>query len=246
MQRLIFFLLLGTLLLPAASPLSAQENERRSPPDARIIAREALFALPPGQWDMEAVLITRGNKTDSDTPTERALSIQLRILPGSTREIIYASANVNEQDEGVRVRLFRDGAIKLIDLNTEKPARNLQAVVMESAFTIEDVSLSFLSWPKQEYLAEETVRGRRCWKIRSRPGSPGVSAYTQVDSWIDQTYRALLQATAFNSAKQVAKEFRVKSFKEFDGVWMLKTLELLAPAQQSRSRLEIQAARKVD
>jgi hypothetical protein len=218
--------------------LQSAEIEVKLEPDE--IARAALLALPVGEWDMDAILKT---ESGDDREDERHLTVQLRYGAGGVREIIYGASSIEDKPEGLRILLSRDGTARLFDPATEKPVTDMRTPLLGSAFSVEDVSLNFLSWKKQELLGTEIVRGRDCWKIASYRPEKSSSAYVRVESWIDQKYRALLQADGFNDKGEKIKEFRVKSFKEFEKVWMLRTLDLNATG--AHSRLEIRDAKKV-
>lgn len=226
--------------------------------DGSLIAREALRVSPLGDWDFLAELTTSvsGSVGPKSIPGmvqigERFLLIQFRHLEEGMHKIVYkgrnpategwSSISKDEQDllEGVQIFLPERGNIKILDLLAQKPVADLQASFMKSMFSMEDLSLRFLSWSKQELEGEDTLKDRPCWKIVSRPSQKDQSLYHYVESWIDKEYQVLFKALAYDAEDQIVKEVNVRSVQKFDKVWMLKTLEINAPKWKCRSRLQI-------
>jgi hypothetical protein len=208
--------------------------------DASVIARKALLAAPPKDWTFSALLTTT-KTSDKDQsgvqPGEKLLTVQFQHLSSGGRQITYRPDS-KEDGKGLKISIpsaTSVSGLKITDLNGQSVG-DLQASFLGSAFTIEDVSLHFLSWKSQKFIGEETLKDRACWKISSS-GKSG--AYARVESWIDQQYQALLKAIAYDADGNVVKEFNVLSFRQFEDMWMLKVLELKAPSIGARSRLEI-------
>lgn len=219
----------------------------RTPPDAGTLARRAIQIAPKGNWLFTANLATRAK--DETAPSgaqegERPLTVEYRKLTDGTRQVTYKSSEKDTR-EGVRIVLPKKGAISLVDLSTNKPVKNLQNRLFQSVFTMEDISLRFLSWPEQKLTGEETLRDRRCWILVSHPPEGDTSSYAWVESWIDQQYQGVLRALAYNAQGDVVKEFTVRSFQKIEDLWTLKLLEIQAPLEKTRTRLEILDAREI-
>ena len=184
--------------------------------DAVSIAHNALLVSPPGEWNLTAVLSTRVSPTKfvqpktrefpkpAIAPRERHLTIQLKRGSDGSRWMIYRSSNEKGREEGLRVHILKDGAIKFFELAAERPIQDMGAPLFGSAFSHEDISLNFLSWETQKFLGEETVRDRRCWRIASHPPANDPNPHRRVESWIDQQYHGLLQAVAYDSSARAS------------------------------------------
>ena len=131
----------------------------------------------------------------------------------------------------------------MVDLATNGPVQDRRKHFLGSAFTMEDVSMDFLSWPSK-LVGEETLKDRSCWKKVGYSPKSGVSAYARVESWIDRQYHVPLRIHAYDAKDNLVKEFNVRSFQQLEETWMLKNLELNAPMKKARTRLEILEAKK--
>ncbi len=216
--------------------------------DPAAIAQNALRALPEGKWALSAILTTR-NKSDNRSlePDERLLTIEFQQLASGTHEVTYRSKNQEGKAEGIQLILPKDLSarnIQVLDLVTNEPIKEMQAPFLKSVFSIEDICLYFLSWKTQKLLDEEVLKDRPCWKIASYPPPSKTNLYEHVESWIDKEYQATLKATAYDQNGNVIKEFNVRSFQQLEDVWILKKLEINAPALKASSRLEILDAKK--
>ncbi|MBI4023728.1 MAG: outer membrane lipoprotein-sorting protein [Verrucomicrobia bacterium] len=223
-------------------------------PGAADIARQALEAWPAGGWTLSAVLTTRAARRSGDNRNkpattgavvrmgEQPLTIRFTRLDDGSCQAVYRPANEADAAQGMRILLpsKRDGArAQIFELKDHVAVKDAQRLFLGSAFSLEDLALRFLSWKDQEWLGEETLKDRACWKIASRPSQGETTAYGRVESWVDREYRALLKSVAYDNEGYVAKEFNVRSFQQLENSWMLKTLELDAPILGARSRLEI-------
>jgi hypothetical protein len=227
--RMCYMSSILTLIVLFSSSLHAES--------AANIAKRALQTAPPGNWNFSAALTTKGEASDGIEPGEKSLTMSFKDL-GKAHQLTFRG----EGGEGLRITISSGGSVTLKDLATDASPKSLQSSFLGSAFSLEDLSLKFLSWNKQELMGEDTLKDRQCWKIASYPS--GNSRYSKVVSWIDQKYQALLKAIAYDAEGNVLKEFNVRSFQQLEDVWMLKTLELNAPAIGVKSRLEILDAKR--
>jgi hypothetical protein len=204
-----------------------------------ITHRALLFHA--GNETYDAMLST---KTAEDTSATKWGSRKLKIHFESNEKANEVTFQTNDdgQKEGIKMSVAKkdEFKIQLTDLESKKSAKDLKATFCNSVFTIEDLSLQFLGWKKQELKGEEEVKGQTCWKIICYPDSKEPSDYSRVEVWIDQQHTALLKAIAYDSQENIVKEFIVRSVQQLDDEsWMLKTLELRAPKANARSELEI-------
>jgi hypothetical protein len=229
-MKIVFCILMMGFVFPAFA-----EN-------ASAIARQALHAAPPKDWNFSALIKTSADSDGKLREGEQTLTIQYRKLDDGGKKLIYKT------DDGRGMQIVLSGSSNTMQIYEAGGGSisDYTAPFLGSAFTMEDVALRFLSWKNQESAGEETLKDRKCWKIVSYPSSKDKTAYSKVESWIDQQYRALLKAVAYDADGKVVKEFNVRSFKQFDDIWMLKTLDLQASALGGRSRLEILEAKEKD
>jgi hypothetical protein len=230
--KAIFGLMCGLCLLISTLPCHAES--------ASTIARQALQAAPPKDWNFSALIKTTADSEGKLQSGERLLTVQYRKLGDGGKKVVYQT----EDGQGIQIVLpSGSSAVQMKDV-AGASINDYTVPFLGSAFTMEDVALRFLSWKNQESAGEETLKDRKCWKIVSYPSNDDKTAYSKVESWIDQQYRALLKAVAYDAEGRVVKEFNVRSFKQFDDIWMLKTLDLQAPVLGGRSRLEILEAQE--
>ncbi len=109
--------------------------------------------------------------------------------------------------------------------------------------TYEDISLKFIYWPNVDLQGTDTVRTRKCWKLRLHAPTRQ-SQYSSVILWIDKASGALMRMEGYDWKGELAKRFEVVSAQKIDNRWFLKQMriEQLEPGTkhvQSRTYLEI-------
>ena len=98
-----------------------------------------------------------------------------------------------------------------------------------------DLSFSFL-WSHQAKTVETGKKlGRECFVIAvPRPGG------NRLLLWIEQGTGRMLGAKEQNPDGKTEKEIKVVSVKEFDGLWMVKDLDIILPTENRRTSLRIE------
>ena len=109
--------------------------------------------------------------------------------------------------------------------------------------TYEDLALKFIYWPDVDLQGTDTIRTRKCWKLRLHAPSHE-SQYSSVILWIDKASGALMRMEGYDWKGELAKRFEVISAQKIDNRWFLKqmrieTLEPGANKVRSRTYLEI-------
>ncbi|MGI8431471.1 MAG: outer membrane lipoprotein-sorting protein, partial [Chthoniobacterales bacterium] len=122
-------------------------------------------------------------------------------------------------------------------------ASRLDEKIGGTGVTFGDLALSFLYWPDPQFISEDSVRTRACWKLRLHPPSKS-AAYATVILWVDEQSGAIMRLEASNWQNQLAKKFEVVSAQKIEGRWFLKQMRIeeIDPGTgkvQSRSYLEI-------
>ncbi len=112
-----------------------------------------------------------------------------------------------------------------------------------SDFWMSDLGLEFLHWPEQRILPSPRndppmIKGRACKVLESR--GPAGSPYSRVVSWVDNEFKSLIQADAYDSAGKLFKRFSIGSVKKVAGAWHLKDMEMIDERRDSKTRLEFE------
>ncbi len=122
---------------------------------------------------------------------------------------------------------------------TQLPATGASKPFAGSDFSIADLGLEFLHWPKQRLIRKEMRRSRSCNVLESSlPGSAG--PYGKVISWLDNETGGLIVAEAYDLQDKLLKEFAVKSMKEVDHRWQVQQMEIRNVQTKSRTRLDFE------
>ena len=132
---------------------------------------------------------------------------------------------------------------------TEKltPA-NFDKKILGTDLAYEDLALRFFYWSKATMEGEDTIKLRRCWKLRLNAPNHR-SQYSSVNLWVDKESSALMRAEAYDWQGKQSKRFEVISGQKLAGKWYLKQMrvESLDPGTdhaRSRTYLEIKGLSK--
>jgi hypothetical protein len=112
------------------------------------------------------------------------------------------------------------------------------APFLGSDFSIDDLGLEFLRWPKQKVLKREVHSSRGCTVLESTNPNPAPGDYSRVMAWIDTETSGIVEAYAYDAKGNKIKDFYPKDFTKVDGQWQVQTLVMLNVQTDSRSRLE--------
>jgi hypothetical protein len=106
--------------------------------------------------------------------------------------------------------------------------------------TWDDLSFSFLWSFDAETLRTDKKLGRDCYVVSTpRPGG------CRLLLWIEQETGRLFGAKEEDSAGKLIKELKVVSVKEFNGLWMVKDLDIIRPAENGRTSLRVETVETV-
>lgn len=222
----------------------------RSPQFRKPLAFLALVLFAAGahaEPDAEAILAAaRVNPLGSSI----ALKAQLRAGSSTTPFRIVVDGAVRYQFENPEQELIlelkEDGSA--LSERTGGKASPVKAArfdnsVRGTGITYEDLALRFLYWRNPKILGEETVRGRKAWKIEVQSGRDS-SQYGVARLWVDQQSGALLRIEGYNRDGKLLRRFEVVSAQKLDGQWLLKQMrvEMLDPETKkviNRTYLEV-------
>ncbi len=93
-----------------------------------------------------------------------------------------------------------------------------------SDFWVCDLGLEFLHWPAQRYVKNELSNGRLCQVLESL--NPGTNGYSKVWSYLDEEFKGLLSAKAFDARGFQIKDFSTGSFTKVNDRWFLKDIRI--------------------
>lgn len=87
----------------------------------------------------------------------------------------------------------------------------------DSDFTLRELGLEFLHWPRQRLVDRGLSNGRMCQILESV--SPSTNGPASVRSWIDEKQGVILSAEAYDARQIRTKYFSVSNFREVDDQW---------------------------
>lgn len=109
----------------------------------------------------------------------------------------------------------------------------------ESDFTIEDVIEGYWDWPLQKIVGEESVKGRLCKILESRPSTDTSTAYSLVKTWVATDIAMALRVETFGKDGELVKRIRVDKFvKQADNHWAAAIVTVEPADGKSRTTLE--------
>lgn len=108
---------------------------------------------------------------------------------------------------------------------TEVTPARFDQTVRDTGITYEDLSLSFLYWPRPKLLGSDVLRTRSAWKLEIQAPRKE-SQYGVARLWIDKESGALLRVEGYNKQGRLRRRFEVVSAQKIDGVWLLKQMRV--------------------
>lgn len=231
-------LLCAGLLLPGGSsaqqrrpaPLSAVPDPVKAGEELAARLRAAVPAQD-AEFTGKLVIVTEGGRV-SEMP------VASKVTAGSTNwQVIYQTFNqAGAPHESLRIVHTQDLSNTYFftpDAQKISPKRvsgsELTQPLGGSDFWLMDLGLDFLQWPGQKLLRNEMRRSRPCYVLESTQPNPAAGQYSRVLSWIDTEIIdgvGLIRAEAFDSARQLMKEFNVGKFRKIDGQWQLQNMKI--------------------
>lgn len=116
----------------------------------------------------------------------------------------------------------------------EKKAFDPHAEIANIGITWSDLSFSFLWSPDAKTLGTGQKLGKECFLI-SVPRPEGNS----LQLWVEKKTGRMMGAEEYDAAGKRQKIIKVVSVKDFDGLWMVKDLDIIQPAQGGRTSLRV-------
>ena len=220
MKCILFILLL-------ASSVFAEEL----PPAPQILAA-ARAQLPPHPVHMTGVL----KQWTANGFMKKALDVEMeldwRAEPPSAKYRISDEAGKVFQTLEISWKNGRPDY--LFSQNEEKRAFDPHAEIENMGLTWSDLSFSFLWSQEAQTLGIEKKFGKERFKISvPRPENRSLRL------WVEKETGRLVKAEEVDAAGNRKKIIKVVSVKEFDGLWMVKDLDIIRLEQGGRTSLRV-------
>jgi len=217
--RFAFCVLAMSFSLSALNAADAPKTEVRRAEDPPLTANEILKLVRMSQalQDLKNLDGTlRDDMSGKKVPFDLSMANQsIRFVFKNPNEII--NLDLNSKAPVLRRIVPGSDAVVPKSLGNE-PVRG-------TSINYEDLSMRFLYWTDSKLTGEETLKTRRCWRVRVR--APDVSGpYGTVDIWVDQGSGAMMKMEAYDVKAHLVKRFRVVSGQRFNGAWILKEMSV--------------------
>ena len=224
---LLGFILLWSHPVRSADPL----------PDGQELARSIRDSIPTESASLEATMeVTLSDRKRIKTP----LTIKTKPLGQAECLMTYET---KPSDGNGEYWVVQRALAKRNEYRIGKEAKRLakgeelETSLANSSFTLTDLGLEFLHWPKQKTIRKQRRKSRSCHVLESsRSDSEGT---LRVLSWVDIKSGGILAADFYSADGKVRKRFSVKGLTKKDGHWQVDEMEMRDVAERTRSRLRL-------
>ncbi|MEZ5401224.1 MAG: outer membrane lipoprotein-sorting protein [Bryobacteraceae bacterium] len=124
--------------------------------------------------------------------------------------------------------LHRDRRIALQDRSTR---------FFGTDFSFEDLEERDANQFQYKVLGEETIDGKKCWKLESTPVEGKRSQYTHSHVWVRQDIYVFVRIDAFKKEKLV-RRIEYRNFEQVKNIWTARSIEVFDAARNSRTVLK--------
>jgi hypothetical protein len=107
-----------------------------------------------------------------------------------------------------------------------------------SDFSVADLRLGFLYWPRQKIIKKEFRRQCACLVLESTNPHPAASGYRRVVSWIDEESLGIVEAHAYDSNNLELKYFYPKNLEKINGQYQLESMVIENVQTRTKSTFE--------
>jgi hypothetical protein len=140
----------------------------------------------------------------------------------------------NSQHE-LEIHWLPDGpTFRYLENGAERAGFNPDTEIPGTGITWADLSFSFLWSREAETLRADKKLMRDCWVITIPRAAGG-----RLLLWIEQSSGHLLGAKEETATGQWIQEIKVVSVQDFDGLWMVKDMDLIRPNEKGRTTLRV-------
>jgi hypothetical protein len=120
----------------------------------------------------------------------------------------------------------------------EIPPEASNAPFAGSDFSVADLRLGFLYWPRQKIIKKEFRRQCPCLVLESTNPHPAAGGYRRVVSWIDEESLGLVEAHAYDSNNLELKYFYPKNLEKVNGQYQLESMVIENVQTRTKSTFE--------
>jgi hypothetical protein len=151
-------------------------------------------------------------KMEIKGPTRETLQLQIKERrTTNSSEVVYQVLYPKER-KGESVLLRKIGTVPasgtlFVPPNTVRPIDDLNASLLGSDLSYEDVIENFFAWERQAIVGNEKVDGVNCQILESIPGKNEPSSYGSVRSWIDVRRLVPLRIEKYARSGQLLRRF---------------------------------------
>ncbi len=233
-------LLLLALLIGSLAPNHSSAAEIAPLPDAdrdgRELAMKLRDAFPDTASSFTGLLqtVTKDDRVRRVplrseivvTPTNwiaRYESVATNGIPGERLVITHTVGKSNRYERWIN--------------GTNAPVGALETLFAGSDFSVIDLGLEFLHWPKQRRLGHEMRHSRSCHILESTNPSPSATGYARVKSWVDIENGGIVRAEAYDRASGEIKFFKVDGVGKKDGRWQVESVEIRSKRTGQETKL---------
>jgi outer membrane lipoprotein-sorting protein len=122
-------------------------------------------------------------------------------------------------------------------------SKNKSGSFMGSEFTYEDLGSQEVEKFKHKFLADETMNGRKLWKLERIP-TAAESGYSKQITWVDREYNNAVKIEYYDRKGELLKTATFSDYKKFGKFWRIGKLEMVN-TQTRKSSILVWQDRKV-
>ncbi len=191
--------------------------------------------------DIKMTLIdSGGNKSNRRIQTltmdteEGTRSITLFMQPANVKNTRFLTIENKDRDNDQWIYLPSLRKVKRI------AAGERDGSFMGSDFSYSDMSGRDLDDSNYELIKEETINGRLCWVVESKPKEGKTSAYGKTVSWVDQQTSLTIKVEFYDeNGSEKIKELTMEGFQQIGRYWSAKKTTMRSINTNHRTVVEI-------
>jgi outer membrane lipoprotein-sorting protein len=142
--------------------------------------------------------------------------------------------SVNQKGGGDRQWMYTPAIQRVRRIAPQERARRF----LGTDFTNEDMAERVLDDFSYKLIAEnETMDGRRAYKIEARPVAADRSQYSYVYLWVAEDVPYVLHAQMYDERGQRVREYHASDLVRVSGIWVARRVEMSSPTEGTRTAM---------